>query len=72
MGSGLGRADEGGPAARRKPRTPNRACSRCLLAHALGLERHPPSAARYRERRVTGPVSTYDLALENPAEADRD
>ena len=45
MGSGLGRADEGGPAARRKP---------------------------LRERRVTGPVSIYDLALENRAEADRD
>jgi len=31
-----------------------------------------PLSRTLRERRVTGPVSIYDLALENRAGADRD
>ena len=81
-GDGISSKSSGGPvgptrrAARKQKLRTQSSYSRCLLADALVLNRHPTSAARSASGRVmtleAGRGSIYHLAVENSTEADRD
>jgi hypothetical protein len=73
MGSGLGRVDEAGrPPGNGSLAPPIELAAGACSPMLSGSSAIPPLSRTLRERRVTGPVSIYDLALENRAGADRD